>query len=107
VTALIGIYTLFHYIAFCIAGIILAVIVQVAKTTPSILGGLFILFIVFQVGSLGLVTLLARATALGTLAWYQVMAGNVLAAITMAAYFWRTHPELRGELRHALDDGEE
>jgi hypothetical protein len=107
VTALIGIYTLFHYIAFCIAGIILAVIVQVARTTPSILGGLFILFIVFQVGSLGLVTLLARATQLGTLAWYQVMAGNLVAAITMAAYFWRTHRELRGELRHALDDGED
>ncbi len=107
VPALIGIYTLFHYIAFCIAGVVLSVIVQVARTTPSILGGLFILFIIFQVGSLGFVTLLARATALGTLAWYQVMAGNIVAAITMAAYFWRTHPELRGELRHALDDGED
>jgi hypothetical protein len=107
VTALIGIYTLFHYIAFCIAGIILAVIVQVAKTTPSILGGLFILFIVFQVGSLGLVTLLARATALGTLAWYQVMAGNIVAAIAMAAYFWRGHPELHTTMEHALDGAED
>jgi hypothetical protein len=103
----IGLYTFVHYIAFCIAGIFLAAIVQLAKATPSILGGLFILFIIFQVASLGLVTLLARATPLGTLAWYQVMAGNVVAAITMAAYFWRTHPELPGELRHALDDGEE
>lgn len=105
--ALIGIYTLFHYVAFCIGGIFLSVIVYAARTTPSILGGLFIVFIIFQVGSLGLVTLLARATQLGTLAWYQVMAGNVVAAITMAVYFWRTHPELRGELRHALDDEED
>jgi hypothetical protein len=106
-TALVGIYTVFHYIAFCIAGIVLAVFVYLARTTPSILGALFILFIAFQVGSLGLVTLLARATQLGTLAWYQVMAGNLVAAITMGVYFWRTHAELKGELRHALDDGED
>jgi hypothetical protein len=106
-TALIGIYTLFHYIAFCIAGIILAVIVRVAQSTPSILGGLFILFIAFEVGSLGLVTLLARATTLGTLAWYQVMAGNIVAAIAMAAYFWKGHPELHHTMEHALDGAEE
>lgn len=106
-TALIAIYTLFHYVAFCIAGIILAVIVHVAQTTPSILGGLFILFIAFEVGSLGLVTLLARATTLGTLAWYQVMAGNIVAAIVMGAYFWNRHPELHHTMEHALDGAEE
>jgi hypothetical protein len=106
-TALIAIYTFFHYVAFCIAGIILAVVVHVAQTTPSILGGLFILFIAFEVGSLGLVTLLARATTLGTLAWYQVMAGNIVAAIAMAAYFWKGHPELHHTMEHALDGAEE
>lgn len=102
-TAVIGIYTLFHYVAFCIAGIFVAVIVRVAQTTPSILGGFFILFVVFELASLGLAALLQQATTLGTLAWYQVMAGNAVAAIAMGTYFWRTHPELREELHHALD----
>lgn len=105
--ALVGIYSVFHYVAFCGAGIVVALIVQVAQTTPSILGGFFILFIAFELASLGLVALLARATTLGSLAWYQVAAGNIVAAITMGVYFWRTHPELREELQHALDGEEE
>lgn len=105
--ALIAVYTLFHYVAFAIAGIVVSVVVYVAQTTPSILGGFFILFIAFEVGSLGLVALLAQASTLGTLAWYQVMAGNVAAAFVMAAYFWRRHPELRHTMEHALDGAEE
>lgn len=101
--ALVGFYTLFHYVAFCIAGVIVAAIVFTAQTKPSILGGFFILFIAFELGSLGLVALLEQVTTLGNLAWYQVAAGNVVAAIAMGTYFWRTHPELREELNHALD----
>jgi hypothetical protein len=40
---------------------------------------------------------------LGALAWYQIMLGNLVAAFAMGTYLWRTHPELREELRHALD----
>lgn len=102
-TAVIALYTLFHYGAFCIAGIVVAVVVKIAQTKPSILGGFFILFIAFELGSLGLAVLLQHATTLGSLAWYQVMAGNGVAAIAMGTYFWRTHPELREELHHSLD----
>lgn len=104
---LIAVYTVFHYVAFCIAGIFLAAIVRMAEATPSIIGGLFILFIIFEVASLGFVTLLAQATALGTLAWYQVMAGNIVAAVSIGVYFWRAHPELRHTMEHALDGAEE
>lgn len=104
---LIAFYTLFHYVAFAIAGLFIAVVLFFAQTTPSILGGFFILFIVFEVASLGLVALLAQASTMGTLAWYQLMAGNVAAAIVMAMYFWRVHPELRTTMEHALDGAED
>ncbi|MGH7637827.1 MAG: hypothetical protein ACREOK_09245 [Gemmatimonadaceae bacterium] len=104
---LIAFYTLFHYVAFAIAGLFIAVVLFVAETTPSILGGFFILFVVFEVASLGLVALLAQASELGSLAWYQLMAGNVAAALVMARYFWHIHPELRHTMEHALDGAEE
>jgi len=106
-TALIGIYTLFHYTAFCVSGIVVAVVVFVAQDTPSILGGFFILFIAFELGSLGLVALLSHASTLGTLAWYQLMAGNVAATVVMGWYFWNRHPELRTTMEHALDGAED
>ena len=96
-------YTFFHYAVFCVAGIIVSVVVGVAETTPSILGGFFILFIAFELGIHGLVKLLQESTILGALAWYQILIGNLLAALFMGGYLWRRHPELRMELRHALD----
>ena len=97
------IYTFFHYAVFSIAGIIFSVVVGVAESTPSILGGFFILFIAFEIGIHGLAALLQESTILGALAWYQILIGNLLAAVFMGGYLWRRHPELRVELRHALD----
>jgi hypothetical protein len=96
-------YTFVHYAVFGIAGIIVSVVVAVAESTPSILGGFFILFIAFELGIHGLVALLQESTILGALGWYQIMIGNLLAALFMGGYLWRRHPELRAELRHALD----
>ena len=97
------IYTMFHYGAFAITGIIVTVMVQLAERQPSILGGFFILFIAFELGFQGLVAMLQHSTALGALAWYQIMLGNIIASLAMGTYIWRTHPELREEVRHALD----
>jgi len=37
------------------------------------------------------------------LAWYQIAAGNVLAALLMGTYLYRTHPALRQEFAHAME----
>ena len=102
VAASVILYTVFHYAAFIIAGIIFSIVVGVAESTPSILGGFFILFIAFEIGIHGLAALLQESTILGALAWYQILIGNLLAALFMGGYLWRRHPELRVELRHAL-----
>lgn len=96
-------YTAFHYIAFAGVGIVAALIIHAAEEEPAVLAGALILFLAFEVGFLGFVALLKETTGLGDLAWYQITIGNLLAASAMGTYLWRTHPELRDELRHALD----
>jgi uncharacterized membrane protein YphA (DoxX/SURF4 family) len=96
-------YTVFHFAAFMIVGLIASLIVFLARREPSILFGFLVLFVAFEVGFYGLVGLLSQSTALREFAWYQVLIGNLLAAGAMGYYFWRTHKELGEEFRHSLD----
>lgn len=99
------IYTIVHYAAFILIGMIASLIVNVANREPSILLGFVVLFAAMEVAFYAFAGLLQEATALGSLAWYNVMIGNLLAAIGMGVYFWRTHPALRDQFTHALDHG--
>lgn len=96
-------YTVFHYAAFMLLGLIAAMIVDVAQREPSILLGFVVLFVAMEVGFYALMGLLQRATPLGSLAWYNVMLGNLLAATAMGFQLWRTHPALREQFEHAID----
>ena len=97
------VYTVFHYAAFIAVGIIAAQLARAAGDEPSLLLGFVILFVAFEIGFYAFVALLQQATALGALAWPQVLAGNVLAAGAMGWYMWRTHPALGEQFAHALD----
>lgn len=94
-------YTIFHYAAFALAGIVAVQVVHQAEREPSVLVVFMLLFIIFELGFYGLAAVLAE-TQLGALAWYQVAAGNVVAALVMGIYLWRGHPALRQEFEHAL-----
>jgi uncharacterized membrane protein YphA (DoxX/SURF4 family) len=96
-------YTLFHFAAFIILGLIAAMIVSLANREPSILLGFVVLFAAIEVGFYAFVGLLQQATPLGSLAWYNVMIGNLLAAAAMGTYLLRAHPVLREQFRHAID----
>jgi putative oxidoreductase len=97
------VYTVFHYGAFIAVGILAAIIVGWARSEPSVLLGFVILFAAIEVGFYGFVAVLAQASDLRALAWYQVMIGNLIAATGMGLYFWRSHPQLHDQLVHALD----
>ena len=101
--ALVGLYTLFHYAAFAVLGMIAAMIVDVANREPSILLGFVVLFAATEVGFYAFVGLLQQATPLGSLAWYNVMIGNLLAAAAMGMFLLRAHPALRQQFVHAID----
>jgi uncharacterized membrane protein YphA (DoxX/SURF4 family) len=103
VALLVLLYTIFHYAAFIVLGLIAAMIVNLANREPSILLGFVVLFAATEVGFYAFVGLLQQATTLGSLAWYNVMIGNLLAAAAMGTYLLRTHPALRDQFRHAID----
>ena len=95
------IYTIFHYLAFALAGIIIAGIVHQSSKTPAILAGFLVAFVAFELGAIGLTTLLAES-ALGSLAWYQIFIANLLATAAMFFLMWKRHPNLRRDLDRAL-----
>jgi putative oxidoreductase len=101
---LVLLYTVFHVAAFIVVGLIAAMIVNLANREPSILLGFVVLFAAIEVGFYAFVGLLQQTTPLGTLAWYNVMIGNVLAAAAMGTYLLRAHPVLRDQFRHAIDE---
>jgi hypothetical protein len=96
------IYTVFHFVAFAAAGILLAWVVHRAETEPHVLVIFTLLFIIFELGSIGIIAMLAEV-GLHSLAWYQIAAGNILAAVSMGWYLWHAHPALRAELVNAIE----
>jgi hypothetical protein len=100
-TQVIG-YTVFHYAVFALVGIVLTVIIHQAARTPAILAGLLIVVVAFELGFYMLTALFAEGP-LGKLAWYQIFIANLLAAVMMFWYLWKTHPLVGGHLRTALE----
>lgn len=86
-------YTVFHFVAFIVIGLIFAWIVDKAETAPSALIGFAGLFVVFEVGWVGWTAVLAQGT-FGELSWVQVFLANLIAAAVMGWYMWRQHPAL-------------
>ena len=96
------VYTVFHYAVFFAVGILLSWVVHRAEKEPHVLVIFMLLFIIFELGFLGIAAVLAESP-LRALAWYQVAAGNVLAALSMGWYLWRAHPALRAEFASAVE----
>lgn len=105
-TAFVITYTIFHYVSFIAAGLLVSVIVHWAQTSPTVLAGAMMLFVVFEIGFYGLSSALRESPFLGTLGWAQVGTGNLIAALVMGIYMWRMHPELPKQLNYALAGGE-
>jgi hypothetical protein len=99
-------YTIFHYLAFIAVGLFAAMIVHLAEREPSVLAGALILFVATEIGFYALSAVLAESPFFGTLSWIQVSLGNLIAAVVMGTYLWRTHPELKRELDFSLGGSE-
>ena len=95
-------YTIFHYAAFTLVGMLAVVLVHAGERTASVLAGSMILLVAIELGFYGFVALLQQ-TVLGNFAWYQILAGNLLAVVFMGTYLWRAHPGMRAGLVRALD----
>lgn len=100
----IALYTLFHFVAFIVAGVIAAAIVQVTIKAPAAILLFVILFFAFEVAFTGFVAFL-DATGGGGMTPMQVAIGNVVASVAMGLFFLARHPRLRtiGRLGSAED----
>ncbi|MBX6363577.1 MAG: hypothetical protein IRZ00_06885 [Gemmatimonadetes bacterium] len=95
-------YTLLHYVAFIIAGLVTATIFRGMEDSPPLFLALILLFVTFEAFFTGLIAIAAN-WILGALAWWTIAVGNLVGAATMGIYLWRAHPLLRERL-HGLEE---
>jgi len=87
-------FTWVHGLVFAAIGGLAARLLALAERNPSFGFGILLLFVVFEFGFTVTAMILA-APVLMALTWSSVLVANLLAASTMAGYFWLLHPKLR------------
>jgi hypothetical protein len=90
-------YTILHGAGFILVGLIAAFLVNAAEREPAMVLALLIFFAAFEVFFLALIAFWALPV-LGTLAWWEILAGNLVASLAMLYYFHRRHPGLARSL---------
>jgi len=88
------VFTWVHFLIFAVIGGAVSYLVSVAEKRPRLGFGIVLLFVLFEYGFLA-VNMIFAQDVLQALSWPGVLAGNVLAAVTMGIYLWRKHPNLR------------
>jgi len=96
-TASVLAYTILHVLGFLIVGLIAAAFINAAESSPALLLGLVLFFVVFQVAFIGVLTI-GGIWILDTIGWWSVAGANLLAGLSILGYLWHAHPGLRDEL---------
>ncbi len=86
-------FTWVHGLVFIIIGGLASRLLGIAEHNPNLGFGILLLFVVFEFGFVA-VNLAFAETVLRALTWQAVLAGNLLAAASMAGYFRWRHPNL-------------
>ena len=86
-------FTWVHGLVFVLLGGIASWLLAQAERHPSFGFGVLLLFVFFQFGFMVVAMLFARPV-LVALGWPAILGANLLAAATMAAYFYWRHPSL-------------
>jgi hypothetical protein len=97
---LVATYTVVHFAAFAVAGLVLVALAEQVERAPAM--ALLVVLAGIVLEGLVVATLATGAEwALGTLGWWSVVVGNLIAVLAMGWQVWRTHPTLR---RRLLDE---
>ncbi len=86
-------FTWVHGLIFIVIGGIASRLLGIAERNPNLGFGILLLFVVFEFGFVAVNLAFAEAV-LQALTWQAVLVGNLLAAVSMAGYFWWRHPNL-------------
>jgi len=83
-------YTVLHVLAFAAFGWLAAGLLALADREPRLLFGFFMLFCCFEVFFFAMIAALAE-WLFDSIAWWTILAGNLLAAVVMLLVFFRGH----------------
>jgi hypothetical protein len=83
-------YTLVHGAAFVVFGWLAAGLLALVDREPRLLYAFIMLFVCFEVFSFAMIAVLAQ-WLLEALAWWTILAANLLAALAMLGYLLRKH----------------
>lgn len=97
---LVAAYTVVHFVAFTVAGLVFVAIAERVERSPHMLLLAGMTAIVLEAVAVTTMALGAE-WVLGTLGVWSVFVGNLIAVASMGWYVWRTHPTLRNKLRGA------
>ena len=86
-------YTVVHGLGFIVVGLIASFLVASAEREPAMVLAVLIFFAAFEIFFLALIAFWALPV-LGVLAWWEILAGNLVASAAMLYYFHRCHPGL-------------
>jgi hypothetical protein len=95
-------YTIIHFAAFIAVASLAAALVHFARRQPSVLAGVFLLFIVSEALIYGFIALLHATEVLQHLTWPLIAVGNLIGALVIGWKLWRDHPGLGRDLDSAL-----
>jgi hypothetical protein len=96
---LVATYTVVHIAAFALAGILLVAAAEQVERVPAM--ALVVVLAAIVLEGLVVATLAVGAEwVLGTLGWWSVAVGNLLAILAMGWQVWRTHPRLQHQVLH-------
>lgn len=96
--AMVAGYTVVHTISFILAGLIIALALELFERTPPLLiPGFFFLVVFFEFVYYTYVLAFVEPI-FGAVPWPAVLLGNLVAAAAMVAFFWRRHPTLLARL---------
>jgi hypothetical protein len=95
-------YTAVHGLAFVLFGWVAAALLALADREPRLLFAFIMLFCCFEVFTFVMIAALAQ-WLLEAIAWWTILAGNLLASGVMLGYFLRGHRVAWGQFLHAHD----
>ncbi len=90
-------YSLLHFGAFMIVGIVASAIAGQVESMPPLVRGVVLLLVVFEAFSLGFFSVTAEFV-LASVSFWSIGVGNLLAVTVLAGYLWQRHPELKRAL---------
>jgi len=90
---MVAMFTWVHVLAFAVIGVVVSRLIAMAERNPTLGFGFVLLFVILE-ACFTAAAMIVAAPVLHALTWPAILVANLLAAATMAGYFWLRHPTL-------------